>query len=210
MTPKTPESFRNEWNYRDFWRKGQWLEFLKTSALDQLEASILAPPNLTQVLESLSFLSFQPHSGNLGVFSEKQSYLAVISFISSFSHLSLIPIIPKWCEWVFNDTIISASFRQFGSHFWEAVSFCSNFFPFLIFPFLPHSTDSRMILPSFLSFVCHYWLSKLIHHQILGAWALGSFCQKAWTRSLSSLDWLLAYWMTLNECRLRLNEIEGV
>ena len=35
------ESFRNEWNYRDFWRKGQWLEFLKTSALDQLEASIL-------------------------------------------------------------------------------------------------------------------------------------------------------------------------
>ena len=84
------------------------------------------------------------------------------------------------------------------------------FFHFLIFSFLPHSTDSRMILPSFLSFVCHYWLSKLIHHQILGAWALGSFCQKAWTRSLSSLDWLLAYWMRLDECRMRWNEIGWV
>ena len=172
MTPKTPESFRNEWNYRDFWRKGQWLKFFKTSALDQLEASILGS-------WPIGSLDFSP------------------SKFDSGPRISFIPLIP-------------ASFRQFGSHFWEAVSFCSNIFPFLIFPFLPHSTDSRMILPSFLSFVCHYWLSKLIHHQILGAWALESFCQKAWTRSLSSLDWLLTYWMRLNECRLRLNEIKGV
>ena len=207
MTPKTPESFRNEWNYRDFWRKGQWLKFFKTSALDQLEASILGS-------WPIGSLDFSP------------------SKFDSGPRISFIPL-------------ISASFRQFGSHFWEAVLFCSNFFHFfilpfepysndskiqaigesflrsrlilqyyffhfLIFSFLPHSTDSRMILPSFLSFVCHYWLSKLIHHQILGAWALGSFCQKAWTRSLSSLDWLLAYWMRLNECRLRLNEIEWV
>ena len=40
MTPKRPEWCRNYWNDRDFCTKGWWLEFLKSSALDQSEASI--------------------------------------------------------------------------------------------------------------------------------------------------------------------------
>ena len=41
MTPKTPEWCQNEWSDRNFLTKGLWLEFLKSSALDQSEASIL-------------------------------------------------------------------------------------------------------------------------------------------------------------------------
>ena len=113
MTPKTPEWCQNEWSDRNFLTKGLWLEFLKSSALDQSEASILGswpigsldfgPSKFDWVLKSLTFLSFQPHSGHFGVISEKQTQFAVISFISSFSHLSLIPMIPEWFEWVLNE-----------------------------------------------------------------------------------------------------------
>ena len=41
MTLKTPEWCQNEWSDRNFLTKGLWLEFLKSSALDQSEASIL-------------------------------------------------------------------------------------------------------------------------------------------------------------------------
>ena len=110
MTPKTPEWCQNEWSDRNFLTKGLWLEFLKSSALDQSEASILGfwpigildfgPFKFDFGLKIFSFLSFQPNSGHFGVISEKQSQFAVISFISSFSNLSLIPMIPEWCEWV--------------------------------------------------------------------------------------------------------------
>ena len=124
MTPKRPEWCRNEWNDRDSWTKGRWLEFLKSSALDQSEASILG----SRPIGSLDFSPFKFERG---------------------PEISLIPL-------------ISASFRPFWSHFWDAVSFCSYFFHFLIYSFWLHSSDSRMILQSFLSFVCHYWLFKLI------------------------------------------------
>ena len=54
--------------------------------------------------------------------------------------------------------LISASFRPFWSHFWEAVSVCSNFFYFLILQFEPHSNDSRKM---WMSLEWDEWLNMI-------------------------------------------------
>ena len=54
--------------------------------------------------------------------------------------------------------LISATFRPFWSHFWEAVSVCSNFFYFLILQFEPHSNDSRKM---WMSLEWDEWLNMI-------------------------------------------------
>ena len=120
MTPNGPEWCQNEVSDRNFMTKGLWLEFWKSSALDQSEASILGS-------RPIGGLDFGPSKFDLGL------------------KISYIPL-------------ISASFRPFWSHFWEAVSVCSNFFYFLILQFEPHSNYSRKM---WMSLEWDEWLNMI-------------------------------------------------
>ena len=92
------------WNdFKNAWMMPKWVEwqgflderpmawFVKSSALNQSEASIFRSwpigilyfsPSKFDSRPKISFIpSFQPHSGHLGVISEKKSHFAVVSSI---------------------------------------------------------------------------------------------------------------------------------
>ena len=92
------------WNdFKNAWMMPEWVEwqgflderpmawFVKSSALNQSEASIFRSwpigilyfsPSKFDSRPKISFIpSFQPHSGHLGVISEKKSHFAVVSSI---------------------------------------------------------------------------------------------------------------------------------
>ena len=114
MTPKTPEWCQNEWSDRNFLTKGLWLEFLKSSALDQSEASILGSwpigsldlgPSKFEFGLKISFISalFRPFWID---------FWEAVSLCSNFFHFLILQFEPhshdsrmmwmtvKWYEWV--------------------------------------------------------------------------------------------------------------
>ena len=96
MTPKMPEWCQNEWSDRNFLTKGLWLEFLKSSALDQSEALILGSwpigrlhfgPSKFDFGLKISFISasFRPFWSD---------FWEAVSVCSNFFHFLILPFEP--------------------------------------------------------------------------------------------------------------------